>query len=107
MYRMFMLNSPAVHTTSISACNFFLHLLSCPPEKRALESVAEETREIWEGYTAGTWSAADLRKAVLLDSAVKESLRMHGLNAIGSSRRVSASTSVLFHFCGEPLFAER
>lgn len=58
-----------------------------------MECLEEEVRDVWEGCKGGIWSAADVRRTVCLDSAVKQSLRISGLNAIGSSRRVSTFLS--------------
>ncbi|KAK9313382.1 cytochrome P450 [Lipomyces starkeyi] len=65
-YSIFMMTFPGVHSSEI---------------------LREEAREI-SSHCQGTWTAEDLSKALLLDSAIKESLRLNGLNAIAPARMV-------------------
>lgn len=88
-HRVFMLNFPGVHTTSMSGCSFLMDILSCPPEHEIIETLRNEVQTI-KHSTDGTWTVADLERATLLDSSIKESLRLHGLSALNPSRRVVA-----------------
>ncbi|KAK9237338.1 cytochrome P450 [Lipomyces kononenkoae] len=87
-YSMFMMTFPGVHSSGVSGSSCILDLLSCPPEHEVLEVLREEVQEI-SSRCQGTWTAEDLRDAQLLDSAIKEGLRLNGLNAIAPARMVS------------------
>ncbi|KAK9327563.1 hypothetical protein V1520DRAFT_387376 [Lipomyces starkeyi] len=86
-YSIFMMTFPGVHSSGVSGSSCILDLLSCPPEQEVLEILREEVREI-SSHCQGTWTAEDLSNALLLDGAIKESLRLNGLNAIAPARMV-------------------
>ncbi|PYH94754.1 putative cytochrome P450 [Aspergillus ellipticus CBS 707.79] len=90
-YRVFMMNFPGVHTSGVSATSVLLDILSHPDE--LLDFLREEIESIAVD-SDGAWTAEDLEKASLLESAVKESLRLNGINAISPTRRVVAADGV-------------
>ncbi|OJJ60291.1 hypothetical protein ASPSYDRAFT_86886 [Aspergillus sydowii CBS 593.65] len=88
-YRIFMINFPGVHTSGISATSALLDILSYPSEEGLIEMLQEEIQKI-SATTSGKWTAAELEQATLLDSAIKESLRFNGINALSPTRTVVA-----------------
>ncbi|XRM40798.1 hypothetical protein ABZX51_004107 [Aspergillus tubingensis] len=103
-YRIFMINFPGVHTTAVSATSVLLDILSDPVDENLVNDLRAEVESI-AGSSSGDWTAEDLGRAALLDSAVKESLRLNGINAASPTRKVVAPNGVtlangLFLPCG-------
>jgi cytochrome P450 len=88
-YRIFMINFPGVHTSGISATSALLDILSCPTEEGLMDMLQAEIERI-AATSDGSWSAAELEQATLLESAIKESLRFNGINAVSPTRKVVA-----------------
>ncbi|KAL4773295.1 cytochrome P450 [Aspergillus nidulans var. acristatus] len=88
-YRIFMINFPGVHTSGISATSALLDILSFPSEGGLIDMLQAEIQKIAAG-SCGKWTAAELEQASLLDSAIKESLRFNGINALSPTRMVVA-----------------
>ncbi|KAG2003935.1 hypothetical protein GB937_009299 [Aspergillus fischeri] len=88
-YRIFMINFPGVHTSGISATSALLDILSYPTEEGFMDMLQAEIEQI-AANSDGSWSAADLERASLLESAIKESLRFNGVNAVSPTRKVVA-----------------
>ena len=91
-YRIFMLNFPGVHTSGISATSALLDILSYPTEEGLMDMLQAEIEQI-AANSDGSWSAADLERASQLESAIKESLRFNGINALSPTRKVFDSAS--------------
>ncbi|PWY88359.1 putative cytochrome P450 [Aspergillus heteromorphus CBS 117.55] len=92
-YRVFMINFPGVHTSGVSATSILLDILSHSADEKLLDVLREEI----EGIAINSdraWTAEDLEKACLLESAVKESLRLNGINSISPTRKVVATDGV-------------
>ncbi|KUL91294.1 hypothetical protein ZTR_01834 [Talaromyces verruculosus] len=66
---------------------FFLDLLSSPPEEGVWDILHEEVQSI-SPRDPGVWTVKDLDRAILLDSAIKESLRLNGLSSLTPIRKV-------------------
>ncbi|RDW67498.1 cytochrome P450 [Aspergillus mulundensis] len=88
-YRIFMINFPGVHTSGISATSALLDILSYSGEEGLIGLLQDEVQRIAAG-SSGKWTAAELEQASLLDSAIKESLRFNGINALSPTRMVVA-----------------
>lgn len=89
-YRIFMINFPGVHTSGISATSALLDILSFPSEEGLIEALRNEIQNIDAASGGnGNWTAAELDEAILLESAIKESLRFNGINALSPTRTVS------------------
>jgi cytochrome P450 len=86
-YRIFMINFPGVHTSGISATSALLDILSYPTEEGFMDMLQAEIEQI-AATSDGSWPAADLERASLLESAIKESLRFNGVNAVSPTRKV-------------------
>ncbi|PYH46905.1 cytochrome P450 [Aspergillus saccharolyticus JOP 1030-1] len=89
-YRIFMINFPGVHTSGVSATSVLLDILSYSDD----DLVGLLREEIVSIASDGSWNAEDLAKAGLLESAVKESLRLNGINAVSPTRKVVATNGV-------------
>ncbi|EAW13748.1 cytochrome P450 [Aspergillus clavatus NRRL 1] len=88
-YRMFMINFPGVHTSGISASSALLDILSYPNDEGFGDMLQDEINKIAAG-SDGSWTAAELEQATLLESAIKESLRFNGINLLSPTRKVVA-----------------
>ncbi|KAL2816594.1 cytochrome P450 [Aspergillus cavernicola] len=88
-YRIFMINFPGVHTSGISATSALLDILSYPGTEGLIDMLQVEIQKIAAG-SSGKWTAAEVDQALLLDSAIKESLRFNGINALSPTRMVVA-----------------
>ncbi|RAL07410.1 cytochrome P450 [Aspergillus homomorphus CBS 101889] len=89
-YRIFMINFPGVHTSGVSATSVLLDILSYS-DVNLVDLLREEVLSI---SSDGSWTAQDLAKAALLESAIKESLRLNGINAVSPTRKVVATSGV-------------
>jgi cytochrome P450 len=88
-YRIFMINFPGVHTSGISATSALLDILSYRDSDELLGMLQAEIDRI-SATSTGAWTAAEVEEASLLDSAIKESLRFNGINALSPTRTVVA-----------------
>ncbi|KAL2783089.1 cytochrome P450 [Aspergillus keveii] len=88
-YRIFMINFPGVHTSGISATSALLDILSYRDSDELLGMLQAEIDRI-SSTSTGAWTAAEVEEASLLDSAIKESLRFNGINALSPTRTVVA-----------------
>lgn len=93
-YRMFMINFPGVHTSGISASSALLDILSYPNDEGFGDMLQDEINKIAAG-SDGSWTAAELEQATLLESAIKESLRFNGINLLSPTRKVKQRTCFL------------
>ncbi|OKL56906.1 hypothetical protein UA08_07857 [Talaromyces atroroseus] len=86
-YPIFMFTFPGVHSSGVQGYSFFLDLLSSPPKEAVWDILLEEIQSLHD-RGRGIWTAGDLDQAVLLDSAIKESLRLNGLSSLTPIRKV-------------------
>ncbi|RAL03847.1 cytochrome P450 [Aspergillus ibericus CBS 121593] len=77
----------------ITSMCVLLDILSHPVEGKLTKLLQEEVESI-AASSGGVWTAYNLGKASLLDSAVKESLRLNGINAASPTRKVVAPDGV-------------
>lgn len=82
-----MVTFPGVHSSAVQGYSFFLDLLSSAPEEAVWNVLRDEARSI-SAQGQGIWTAEDLDRSILLDSAVKESLRLNGLSSLTPIRKV-------------------
>jgi hypothetical protein len=75
-----------VDTTSISFSHILLDLASYPQNEYA-DPIREQIREVLDQY-GGSWTTAALNQLKLLDSFIKESMRLHPISAVLAYRRV-------------------
>lgn len=88
-----MVTFPGVHSSAVQGYSFFLDLLNSPPEEGVWDILREEVQSISSGGQ-GVWTVKDLDRAILLDSAIKESLRLNGLSSLTPIRKVTLSLLV-------------
>lgn len=82
-----MVTFPGVHSSAVQGYSFFLDLLSSPPGEGIWDILHEEVQSI-SPRDQGVWTVEDLGRAILLDSAIKESLRLNGLSSLTPIRKV-------------------
>ena len=87
--RYMVINFASVHTTSLTLTNVIFDIVSAPLESRCMEEIYDEVVRVL-GEEEGKWTKAGLTKMVRLDSAIRESMRLHNFVALGVQRRVVA-----------------
>jgi hypothetical protein len=92
IYRLFMAVFPGIHSAPVSCCSILHDLLSGPSAIELLDTIRQEVA-LLSKQGGDVWTVSKLNQAVLLDSAIKESLRLHTLNAIAPARIVSLAPS--------------
>lgn len=85
--RMMPLNFAGMHTTSLTITNVLLDILSADPSKRVLEDLQEEVERVYAEHN-GVWTKASLNKLIRVDSAIRESMRLHNFSATALVRKV-------------------
>lgn len=81
------LNFAGLHTTSLAATNVFYHILSYPRANVLINDIrAEADRFSYHDDGEKTW--ASLEKMVILDSVIRESLRLAPLDAAAINRTI-------------------
>ena len=77
----------------MSLVNFFLDLLSSVPERKYCEQLREEAKSVFRSET--DWAEpSSSSKLPLLDSAIRESLRLHTILMRGSIKEVMPENGV-------------
>ncbi|TFK90057.1 cytochrome P450 [Polyporus arcularius HHB13444] len=79
--RLQLLNFAALHTSSSSLVHALFHILADP---NLVPTLREEARAALEAHG---WTRAALEKMPKMDSFLKESQRLNGINVLGMSRR--------------------
>ena len=70
----------SMHTTAITLTHLLLDILSAPPDYRTLEVLREEIMRVLDD-NGGRWSKRVLSQLVNMDSAIRESMRLHSLSS--------------------------
>ena len=83
-----MFTFPGVHASAVQGYSFFVDLLSSPPDQAVRDILLEELQSLRD-HDQGVWTAGQLDRAILLDSAIKESLRLNGISSITPIRKVT------------------
>jgi hypothetical protein len=91
-HRILLLNFASIHSTSLVIANTLQDLFSGDPASGTGEDIREECIKIFTEYR-GVWTKDALTKLHLLDSAIRESMRLSSLSILGLPRRV-----LTFHF---------
>lgn len=77
-----------MHTTSFTISNLLLNLFSSNPSHGYVEALREECRTVLDA-AGGTWTRSAVQKLRLLDSAIRESMRISSFSVVGLPRTVS------------------
>ncbi|KAH8824882.1 cytochrome P450 [Flagelloscypha sp. PMI_526] len=92
-YRVVLLQFAAITTSTITATNALLDIWSHPEASSVVESLREEASRVLEEHN-GEWSKAALAKLYKLDSAIRESSRVNGVNGTALGRKVRSETGI-------------
>ena len=91
--RFMAINFASIHTTSLTMRNTLLDLAAGPPKERFMEGVREEVERVYTDHR-GKWTKEALAKLVRVDSAIRESMRLHNFISYGVQRTVVAEGGV-------------
>lgn len=81
------LNFAGLHTTTLAATNVFYHILSYPRANELINDIrAEADRVLYHDNGEKTWAC--LERMVILDSVIRESLRLAPLDAAATNRTI-------------------
>jgi cytochrome P450 len=92
--RFMTMNFVAIHTTAVTSANALLDIFSTRPEQRVVETLREEAARVYneEGQR---WTKNGLARMHHMDSAIRESMRMHNFIIWGAQRKVMAKGGVI------------
>ncbi|KAL2837981.1 cytochrome P450 [Aspergillus pseudodeflectus] len=91
--RLLILNMVSLHSTSFTLQNLILDLASTDPELQVMEALRSECATVLE-EAGGTWTSDALKKLSLLDSVIRESIRLTPFGNIGLPRTVVHPTGL-------------
>jgi cytochrome P450 len=94
--RLLSVNLAGVHTLTMTELNLLLDLLSSPIDRNYIESLREEAKIILDDEHG--WTKRSVDRLVLLDSAVRESLRLSAFAGRGLLKKIVSKDGV--HICG-------
>lgn len=85
--RLLLVNDISLHTTSFTVHNVILDLLSADPSKAYIESLREECEQVLT-EAGGSWTVEAVNKLKLVDSTIRESIRLTPIASVGLPRTV-------------------
>ncbi|KAI1822650.1 cytochrome P450 [Xylaria intraflava] len=85
--RLVYLNDISMHSTSFTAANVILDLASADPSLGYIKALREESARVLKA-AGGSWTRQAVSELQLIDSAIRESMRMSPFNSIGVPRTV-------------------
>ncbi|KAL2787112.1 cytochrome P450 [Aspergillus keveii] len=85
--RLLILNVVSLHSTSYTVQNLILDLASTDPELKTIEALREECTAVIE-ESGGNWTFDAVKKLRLLDSTIRESIRLTPFANVGLPRTV-------------------
>ncbi|KAF7192205.1 Cytochrome P450 monooxygenase [Pseudocercospora fuligena] len=91
--RLLGINVVALHTTSVTTVNFLLDLYSSPNADTYVEGLREECSRVLR-QCGGGWSKGVVNDLFRIDSAIKESMRLHAIFTVGAIREVTKKDGV-------------
>jgi cytochrome P450 len=86
-HRLLLINDVSLHTTSFTMQDFILNLFSTDPSLGYVEILREECAAALE-EAGGTWTRQAIDKLKLVDSAIRESMRLSPVGQIMLPRKV-------------------
>ncbi|KAJ7442451.1 cytochrome P450 [Mycena latifolia] len=92
-YRIVLLNSGAISTTTITATNAVLDIWSAPASQNVVTILREEAKRVFAEHD-GEWTKAAVAKLVRLDSAIRESARVSGIGGSALARRTKVDVTL-------------
>lgn len=78
-----------MHTTSFTVTNTLQDLFSSDPRLGTLEDLREECLHVFK-EAGGIWTKEAVAKLHLMDSTIRESMRLSSFSVLALPRRVSA-----------------
>jgi hypothetical protein len=78
----------SLHSTSYTVQNLILDLASTDPDLKVIEALREECAAVLE-ESGGNWTFDAVKKLRLLDSTIRESIRLTPFANVGLPRTVS------------------
>ncbi|KAL4925061.1 cytochrome P450 [Aspergillus undulatus] len=93
--RLLLLNVISLHSTSFTLQNVILDLASTDPSAGVIDALREECRSVLQESGSSSWTYEAVKKLRLVDSAVRESMRLTPFANVGLPRTVVHPDGVL------------
>jgi cytochrome P450 len=87
-----LVNDISLHSTSFTVQNVILDLFSSDPELGFVDALREEAASVFAKF-GGSWTRDAVRELKLIDSMIRESMRLNPFAIVGLPRTVSDSFS--------------
>ena len=100
-YRIMMVNFTAIHTTTFTVTNLLFDLLGSPRASEFYAGLREEAERLLRDHN-GVWTKAAVAKAIRLDSAIRETMRLSSFLGRGLERKVVSKGLTLEDGCHLP-----
>lgn len=92
--RLMTLNFAAIHTSTMTTANMIIDIASGSAYENCLTEMLVECQALSEEY-GSQWSSARIAEMVIIDSALRESMRVSGFGSKAFVRKVMASNGIL------------
>lgn len=86
--RLLVTNNASVHSVTLTVHNLVMDLATSDPSMGYVEALREECREAFNS-AGGVWTLNAVRKLKLVDSAIRESMRICPFGSVTMARTVS------------------
>ncbi|KAI1778215.1 ent-kaurene oxidase [Hypoxylon cercidicola] len=86
-FRLLFVNDISLHSTAYTAHNVILDVWTTDPSSGVVEALREECETVFKQF-GGVWTREAITKLKLLDSAIRESMRLAPFASVGLPRRV-------------------
>ncbi|KAI1334214.1 ent-kaurene oxidase [Xylariaceae sp. FL0016] len=87
LHRLVFINDISLHSTSYTTMNVILELASADPSLGYIEALREESARVLK-EAGGKWTRKAVTKLNLVDSTIRESMRLTPFNSVGLPRTV-------------------
>lgn len=92
-HRLLLVNDISLHSTSFTMQNLILDLFSSDPSLGYVEALREECASVLE-EAGGSWTRDAVKKLKLVESAIRESMRLSPFGSLAIQRTVSSGLTL-------------
>ncbi|KAI1078152.1 cytochrome P450 [Whalleya microplaca] len=85
--RLLIANNVSIHSTTLTVHNLIMSLVTSDPSSGYIEALREECRDVLSS-AGGIWTLDAVRKLKLVDSAIRESMRVFPFASVAMARTV-------------------
>jgi hypothetical protein len=92
-HRLLLVNDISLHSTSFTVQNVILDLFSSDPALGFVDALRDEAASVFAKF-GGTWTRDAVKELTLIDSMIRESMRLNPFAIVGLPRTVRRTSSV-------------